>query len=98
MSIELQIDAAGGIAMLHDDAVNLGDFGEIEVLRASNVEYSDGKPLPIPGNRWPKTRGWFVQSVRSGDILKEGFQTRAEALAWEKAYYSPSGQGWTELS
>ena len=96
--IQIEITASGGVQMLHDDAVNLGEFGEIEVRRASHVEYSDGHPAPIHGNRWPSARGWFVQSAMTGDILKAGIPTRAEALAWEKEYYSPSGAGWAELT
>ena len=94
--------------MLHDDAVDLSEFGEVEVKRASNVEYSDGTveymtdpPAGFKG-RWfvqdtiPK--GWYVQSARTGRLLKSGFATRAAALSWEKTYYSPGGPGWAELT
>ena len=84
--ISLQIDAQGGVAMLQDDAVDLRELGTVEVTRASNVEFDNAK------------QAWFVQSCKTLAILKDDFQTRAEALAWEKTYYSPSGAGWTELT
>ena len=33
-TIKLEITAKGGIQMLHDDAVNLAEFGTVEVKRA----------------------------------------------------------------
>lgn len=85
MSIKLQITSAGGIAMLHDDAIDLREFGKPEISRASHVE--------------PDSSGlWYVQSAKTGEIIKSGFDTRAEALAFEKEYYSPGGQGWAELN
>lgn len=90
--------------MLHDDAVNLAELGEIAVWRASNVEFSDGSTMGKVGvdeTGWEQHRhipvGWYVESAKTLLVLKSGFQTRAEALAWEKTYYSPSGLGWAEL-
>lgn len=90
--ISLQITAEGGIAMLHDDALDLCEFGEVEVTRASNVEFNNKSGNGIVA------QAWYVESCKTGTILKDGFLTRAEALAWEKAYYSPSGKGWAELT
>lgn len=84
--IALEITARGGIRMLHDDTVDLGEFGDVEVTRASHVEYDN------------KMRWWNVISAKTGVLLNAGFKTRADALAWEKAYYSPSGKGWAELT
>lgn len=95
MDIQIQITAAGGVQMLHSDAVDLSALGEIKVCRASHVEYSDGAfPERVAGRR----RGWYVQSAKTLITLADGFETRAEALAWEKQHYSPTGDGWTELT
>ncbi len=98
--ISLQITAEGGIQMLHDDLVDLRELGEIEVTRASHVEYADGKSY-VPGAggiSWNVKPGWYVQSAKTLKVLADGFQTRAQALAWEKDYYSPTGMGWAELT
>lgn len=97
MNIELQITAAGGVEMLHDDAVDLNEFGTPEVTRASNVEYAN-PGMRVLGFGPLVANAWYVQSAKTNTILKDGFLTRAEALAWEKTYYSPSGPGWTELT
>lgn len=72
--------------MLQDDAIDLRQFGEIEVTRASHVEFSNA------------LQKWIVISAATMKVLKDDFETRAEALAWEKEFYSPSGAGWTELT
>ncbi len=83
--ISLQITPEGGIAMLQDDAVDLREYGEITVTRASHVEFSNA------------LQKWIVVSATTLAVLRDDFQTRAEALAWEKEYYAPSGKGWAEL-
>lgn len=85
-AIRMQITKAGGIQMLHDDAVDLSTLGQVEVTRASHVEFDNGK------------QRWFVQSAKTLEILRDDFLTREEALAWEKLYYSPGGKGWAELT
>lgn len=82
--IELQITPEGGIRMLADDAVDLRPFGRVDVQRASHVEFSESE------------QAWFVQSAKSGQVLASGFESRGAALAWEKDYFGPSGQGWAE--
>jgi hypothetical protein len=84
--IKLEITSVGGIQMLHDDDVNLAEFGKIEVTRASNVEFNNDKGA------------WYVQSAKTLIVLKDDFATRQEALAWEKVHYSPGGLGWNELT
>lgn len=83
--IILELSADGGLAMLHDDAVDLAQFGQVLVSRASNVEFSN------------EAQAWFVQSALTGKMLREDFKTRKEALDWEHDHYSPGGQGWGEL-
>jgi hypothetical protein len=97
--ISLEITKSGGIQMLHSDAVDLNQFGNVEVRRASHVEYSDGKWSPLTLT-WMGVveKGWYVQSASTLTVLASGFKTRAEALAWEREYYSPGGPGWAELT
>lgn len=85
--VQLQVTAEGGVRMLQDDAVDLREFGDVSMVRASHVEWSD------------KHQSWYVQSAKTGKILMRGFPTRGAALAWEKEYYSPNyGPGWDELT
>lgn len=97
--ISMELTAQGAIAMIQDDAVDLRQFGEIEVTRASHVEFCAG-PKECGGGYADGgvARGWFVQSAKTLRVLAAGLQTRAEALAWEKEFYSPSGRGWAELT
>ncbi len=82
--IQIEINAQGGVAMLHDDLVNLAALGQVQVKRASHVEFSN------------VTGQWYVQSAKTLAILHYA-ETRAAALAWEKQHYAPSGPGWAEL-
>ncbi len=83
--ISLQIGADGSVAMLQDDDLDLRQFGEVEITRASHVEFDNAKQL------------WFVQSAKTLKFLYWA-KTRIEALAWEKEWYSPNGYGWKELT
>jgi len=101
--MDIKIELKGGsISMLHSDEVDLSEFGEVEVKRASYVEYCDGKTWqyrPAGAEKTvPVPKGWFVASAETLRILKWGFETRAAALEWERAYYSPGGLGWGELT
>ena len=82
--MQILITKNGGIQMLHDDLIQLEQFGKVTTTRASNVEYDNDK------------QQWYVQSAKTLTILQY-FNTRSEALAWEKDYYSPDGEGWSEL-
>lgn len=86
-SIRLQITAAGGVQMLHDDRVDLTalGLGPVQITRASHVE-------------WCSSRRWIVLSAKTGKLLAHGFVTRAQALEWESDHYSPTGAGWRELT
>lgn len=85
-TIKLSITSQGGVQMLWDDAVDLREFGEVEVTRASHVEFDNAKGK------------WYVQSAKTLKMLKDDFDSREAALAWEKVYYSPDGEGWQELT
>lgn len=78
------ITKEGGIKMLHDDVAELESFGKVDVTRASHVEFDND------------TQKWFVQSAKTLEVLKF-FDSRTEALDWERSYYSPKGEGWKEL-
>ena len=86
MNIELEITRTGGIRMLHDDLIDLREFGKVKVVRASHVEFDN------------KRGDWTVKSAKKGRRLLHRAQTRTEALAWEKKHYSPTGKGWRELT
>ena len=84
--IRLEITADACVRMLHDDAIDLSQFGKVKVKRASHVEFSN------------RTGKWYVQSAKTKRMLRADFATREAALAWEKMYYSPKGKGWKELT
>jgi len=83
-NMQILITKNGGIQMLHDDIAELETLGKVETTRASHVEYDNNK------------QKWYVQSAKTLNILGY-FNNRAEALEWEKKYYSPDGGGWCEL-
>lgn len=86
MNIKLEITECGDIAMLHNKDVDIKDFqAKVKICRASHVEFSN------------KKQKWYVQSAATLKMLKDDFNTREEALEWEKEYYSPDGAGWEEL-
>ena len=83
--IQLAITPNGGVEMLWDDALDVKQFGDVKVERASHVEFDNTKSK------------WYVQSAKTLKVLRDDFDSRDEALAWEKQYYSPTGEGWKEL-
>lgn len=85
-TIKVEVAANGCLQMLHDDAFDIAAFGPVQVTRASNVEFNNA------------TGKWYVQSARTGRILKADCDTREGALAWEKEFYGPGGKGWAELT
>lgn len=84
--VEVQVTARGGVRMLHDDRAGLEALGPVSTTRASHVEFDQ------------RRQRWYVQSARTERILADDFLSRAEALAWEREYYSPSGKGWAEFT
>ncbi len=82
--MKILITKIGGIQMLHDDEAELEKLGKVETTRASHVEFCNER------------QKWYVLSAQTLRMLGY-FDTRKEALAWEKEYYSPSGEGWEEL-
>lgn len=97
--ITLQITPQGGVAMLHDDAIDLSALGAVQISRASHVEWAAGPGRTRHEMKLPdiKAAGWFVQSAKTLIVLVSGVATREAALAWEKNHYSPGGDGWAEL-
>lgn len=84
--LKMQLTRSGGVQMLQDDAVDLTEFGSVEVTRASHVEFCN------------QDQAWFIASAKTGKRLASGFKTRAEAITWEKNHYAPGGAGWSELT
>ena len=85
-TIKMELGKDGRLSMLWDDSVDLSALGPVEVTRASHVEFNN-----VVGH-------WYVQSAKTGYILRDDFKTRQDALAWEKVYYSPGQPGWRELT
>ena len=82
--MQILVTKSGGVEMLHDDTAELESLGTVTTTRASHVEFCNER------------QQWYVQSAKTKKMLKY-FDTRQQALAWERDYYSPSGQGWQEL-
>ena len=82
--MNILITKTGGVQMLHDDTAELETLGKVDVSRASHVEFCNDR------------QQWYVQSAKTKKYLGY-FDTRTEALTWERDFYSPSGEGWPEL-
>lgn len=82
--MKILITKTGGVQMLHDDVADLCSLGSVTCKRASHVEFDTVK------------QKWYVQSAKTLEVLGY-FESREKALAWEKDYYSPGGQGWSEF-
>lgn len=50
--------------------------GTKDISRLSNVEFNNDMQT------------WYVQDAETGEILKDDFETRADALRWEHEYYT----------
>ena len=84
--INLQLTDDGSLEMLHDDSFDTSYFGIPKIKRASHVEFDNEKSK------------WKVTSAKTKKILKENFNTRQEAINWEKEYYSPGTKGFEEIN
>ena len=83
--IELEI-YGDEIRMLYDGTLDLAKLGKQKISRASHVEFNN------------ETGKWYVQSARTLKMIREDFDSRSKALAFEKEYYNPGGLGWDELT
>ncbi len=98
--MKLRIKLDGTVCGLWSDAVDWSQVGPLSVRRASHVEFCERK------------QQWYVRAARPRGRIRRILQwtfrcplgevlywasTRQEALAWEHAYYSPDGPGWTAL-
>lgn len=63
----------GDVTTLYTETVDLRVLGELEVSRASNIEYDH------------RLQGWMVV-LRDGTALPEAYPSREDALAAEVAY------------
>ena len=77
--VEVVVDAAGRLQMVHDDRLDLTDLGPVRVRRASDVE-----PL---GSVWAGEGMKWWAHMRGGPTLGP-FEKRADAILAERAYLS----------
>jgi len=84
-NITLEITSEASVRMLHDDAIDLAEFGKLEISRASHVEFNNTAQV------------WLVKSAKTQAVICYA-STREAALSFEKRYYSPGGTGWKELA
>lgn len=78
MNATLRFDAAGLVACLYTEAVDLRALGRLQVVRATDIRFNDPTQL------------WEVHCARSGDLLHTD-PSRAACLAWEQANLQPGG-------
>jgi len=82
----IKFEISGNLVLkLHDDSIDWSQLGKVKVKRASHVEFNN------------KTGKWFVRSAKTKKMIKDDFNSRLGALAFERKYYSPGGKGWKEL-
>ena len=75
--VEVVVDAAGRLQMVHDDRLDLTDLGHVRVRRASDVE-----PL---GDVWTgEGMAWWAHMHGGPDFGP--FRTRGEAIKAERVY------------
>lgn len=71
--IELVVDAGGRVRCIYDEAVDLREFGKLQITRASYVE--------------PDAEGyWWADMGPSGGPVLGPFTSRTEALRSELAW------------
>jgi hypothetical protein len=80
MRTVIQFDASGNGRCLHTEAIDLSSLGELDVTRASRVEWS------------PRWQEWEVLPPKSDspvcDLPLFQSPSRAECLAWERDYFN----------
>jgi hypothetical protein len=79
---KFRITPDGRIRGLWTDDVQLGELGCLHVRRASHVEYDEN------------LQRWTVRPVHAPGRVLHSSCSRAAALTWEHAYFSPGGPGW----
>ena len=79
MNATLRFDAAGLVACLYTEAVDLRALGRLQVVRATDIRFNDITQL------------WDVHPADNGQVLFSD-PSRAACLAWENANLQPEAQ------
>ena len=70
MLIRFDLDA-GEMTMLANDSLDATEFGTVQMVRASHVEFD------------ADTQSWAVYAPDMSEMIRGGFKRRADALSWE---------------
>ena len=76
--MELIVDAGGDVRCIYDEALNLREFGKLQITRASHVE-------PDAEGYW-----WADMGPVDGPVLGP-FRSRSEALGAEREWLGVTG-------
>ena len=79
MKTTLRFDAAGLVACLYTEAVDLRALGRLQVVRAADIRFS------------ASTQVWEVHHAGNGQVLFSD-PSRAVCLAWEQANLQPEAK------
>ena len=79
MNAILRFDAAGLVACLYTEAVDLRVLGRLQVVRATDIRFNDGTQL------------WDVHHAGNGQVLFSD-PSRAACLAWEQSNLQPEAK------
>jgi hypothetical protein len=82
MNATLRFDAAGLVACLYTEAVDLRVLGRLEVVRATDIRFND------------RTQLWDVHHAGNCQVLFSD-PSRAACLAWEHENLQPEGKAET---
>jgi hypothetical protein len=95
--MKLRITTTGEVPGLWTDEIDWARLGRSTVRRASHVELCRQTQCwqvrAVRPERWHRR---FLQTVLGrpfGKVLHAA-ATRSNALAWERAFFSPGGPGW----
>jgi hypothetical protein len=79
MTTTIRFDAAGLVACLYTEAVDLRALGRLQVVRATDIRFNDNTQL------------WDVHHAGNGQVLFSD-ASRAACLAWEQANLQPEAK------
>jgi hypothetical protein len=79
MNATLRFDAAGLVACLYTEAVDLRVLGRLEVVRATDIRFND------------RTQNWDVHHAGNGQVLFSD-PSRVACLAWEHENLQPEAK------
>jgi hypothetical protein len=82
MNATLRFDAAGLVAGLYSEAIDLRVLGRLQVVRATDIRFNY------------RTQLWDVHHAGNGQVLFSD-PSRAACLAWEQANLRPQAKAET---